>query len=311
MYELDRIKEYVPKIEAELQKKDNEISKLKNNDFGKLQQFKSYDWSEYKGIRETQESYWGIKRRPYSSPDEAQKQLDCVYDKIKVVVANNEKVSQHNTAMLDKLLALCQSMGMESTTRQRKPRTRNTYETVNAEWWNKIRAAIPTWHYSARSPAEQYNIYKKEIDDWRNQIVKDKLLEEKAEADRLAERKKNVNLGYLITKYGLDEDVHEDDILDDILNRCKYLKLAHYMQANRNDWNDGPDYAECGLNGFTTANEVDNLIYDEISNLIANWDGDGRCFRDCKWNYSVLFDMVDTDLREDYNKALTLVKQEV
>jgi hypothetical protein len=100
-----------------------------------------------------------------------------------------------------------------------------------------------------------------------------------------------------------------EDILDIILNKSKYLYLAHYLAANRSDWNDGYRYAETGLMGFNIENPIDQEIFDDIQNHIDNWDGDGRIFRDCKWNYGEIFNLVkDEKLMEDYNKVQEKIK---
>ena len=58
------------------------------------------------------------------------------------------------------------------------------------------------------------------------------------------------------------------------------------------------------MNGFTVETETDQEIQDELQGLIDNWDGDGRVFRDCKWNYSTLYAMV-TDEHSELQAQLT------
>jgi len=78
------------------------------------------------------------------------------------------------------------------------------------------------------------------------------------------------------------------------LLKNKYLRLAYYLNKNRNDWSDGHSYAESGLSGFAVEKQIDSDIYNDISSYIDDgWDGDGRVFRDCKYNYTVLYGMVE------------------
>ena len=95
-------------------------------------------------------------------------------------------------------------------------------------------------------------------------------------------------------------------VRDAILSNNKYLCLAYWMERNRGDWSDGYDYAEIGYNQFIVEDETDQEIDDEIGEMIRNEAGDyydGRCFRDCKWNYDVLYSMCkDATLIEDLNK---------
>jgi hypothetical protein len=91
-------------------------------------------------------------------------------------------------------------------------------------------------------------------------------------------------------------------IRENILKKDKYLALAYYLEKNRNDWNDGCRYAEIGLCMFTVETEEDQKIFDNIQEFIDDWDmdGDGRCFRDCEYNYNVLYGMVkDESLLKD------------
>jgi len=310
MYELDYIKTAIPKIEALLISKDAEIAKLKNSDFGKFKKYVSNSgaWSEYKGINEVTAGYWLGKSRPYSNPTEALEALELTYIKAQEIDNKNIEISQHNNLLREKLIMLCESTGLKKTKRQLKKRSYTKYEDVDEAWYAGLRhAGISNGNTGHRDSKVFYTNEKAKIEKWKQEIEAERLAKEKEEAAKKAEREKNLNLGYLITKYKLDKDCEEYEILDTILDKCKYLKLAHYLQKNRNDWNDGPDYAQLGLAGFTASSSTDEAIYREIYRLINDWDGDGRCFKDYEWNYSKLFAMVDEDLFSDYTKAIALV----
>ena len=104
-------------------------------------------------------------------------------------------------------------------------------------------------------------------------------------------------------KYGT-EFKEIDDAIDSMLGRDKYLRLAYWLEKNRGDWSDGPEYARVGMEGFKIdpAKPEDAAISKEIWGFISDWDGDGRVFRDCTWNYSTLYGMADADLRADLAK---------
>jgi hypothetical protein len=144
---------------------------------------------------------------------------------------------------------------------------------------------------------DQINSYwKKEID----KVKQERLQQEKQQK----EKEENRKLALLLAKYDLDLDCEWEDIMDKIIEKDKYLKLAHYLEKNRGDWNDGCSYAESGLNDFNIETELDQKIYDDINEIIENWGDymDGRAFRDCEYNYSVLYGMVeDEDLMKDYS----------
>jgi hypothetical protein len=127
------------------------------------------------------------------------------------------------------------------------------------------------------------------------------------EAEREVKKKeeellKQNELAMLRVKYTPDNALSDAwDILFKILKEDKYLCLAHYLQLNRGDWSDGYHYAETGIDDFSADSPEDKLIYKEITGLIENWDGDGRVFRDCKYNYDYLFNLVEDHLVKDYN----------
>lgn len=138
-------------------------------------------------------------------------------------------------------------------------------------------------------------------------------LKEEQERKEAEKKKMDKTLAYFCVKYNLDAESTFDDIIDAILSRNKYLCLAHYLEANRNDWTDGPDYAQTGLNCFECDYMVpeDEEIHQCIMDLIEDWDGDGRVFRDCEYNYGYLFDKVaksDPEIFEDYSKILGYIE---
>ncbi len=119
------------------------------------------------------------------------------------------------------------------------------------------------------------------------------------------EKERNKKLALLLAKYDLDLDCDWNDLLEELINKNKYLYLSYYLEKNRNDWNDGCTYAEIGLINFNIENELDQKIYDDIIHYIYNWGDymDGRCFRDCKYNYSELYGIVaeqEPDLYKDF-----------
>lgn len=59
-----------------------------------------------------------------------------------------------------------------------------------------------------------------------------------------------------------------EEKLDTILEKSKYLYLAHYLEKNRGDWSSGYNYARVGINGFGVESELDGMIWEEIEGLI-------------------------------------------
>ena len=126
----------------------------------------------------------------------------------------------------------------------------------------------------------------------------------KAEKQKELEEKKKEEIQELArfqVKY--DTKGEWEDVLKQILEKDKYLVLAHYLLKNRENWNEGYHYAKIGLNRFEEESPEEIEIAKEIRNIIEDENSypcDGRVFRDCKYNYSKLFAKVDKALFEDY-----------
>lgn len=131
-------------------------------------------------------------------------------------------------------------------------------------------------------------------------------MSEEEERERLAKEKARlIFLSELNSKYkmGLSvEELEKNAVMTNLINRDKYLCLGHFMILNRGDWSSGSDYANEGLKNFNISSDEDSEIYDEISGLANNWEGDGRVFRDCKYNYDYILSLCDEDIYSDYQK---------
>lgn len=139
-----------------------------------------------------------------------------------------------------------------------------------------------------------YKTFLKTIEDYQ-------LKHEREEQEAL--RKKNQEeqdiadtktLATLVVKYKLDYQSTWRDVLQEIITHDKYLELGYWLERQRNSWADGFWKAHDGINGFTVETDVDQYIYDEITSLLEDAD-DGRVFRDCQYNYSTLYGMVDNE----------------
>lgn len=154
----------------------------------------------------------------------------------------------------------------------------------------------------------RYEKNKKELHDLEQQYIR--VFKNNQETKERESKKKSIekSKSVLIVKYDLDYESDWDDILDAILDKNKYLYLAYYLEKNRGDWSEGYSYAESGLSKFTIENDVDTKISADIQYHINNWDGDGRVFRDCEYNYGVIYGLVDDEnLMKDY----ALVKENI
>tara|TARA_Y100000114_G_C11764120_1_gene332327 strand:+ start:22677 stop:23645 length:969 start_codon:yes stop_codon:yes gene_type:complete len=126
---------------------------------------------------------------------------------------------------------------------------------------------------------------------------------EKAEKEKEEKAKKSVQaLARMQVKYGLDEDSNWTDVLEALDSKCKYFALARALEDQRGDWSEGFDRVQYAVDSFVVETPEDQEIFDSLHELAYDEDlCDGRTFRDCEWNYSVLYGKADTEVLKDYN----------
>lgn len=180
-------------------------------------------------------------------------------------------------------------------------------------WVSEIYSQIPK-DYSENKLEELIKKHKDSIQKiYDNEIKRIRDEEKKKEKERI-EKERNKKLVYLLSKYDLELNCDWYNLLGKIINKNKYLRLAYYLELNRSDWHNGCSYAEMGLRDFSIDNELDQKIYDDITYYIDNWIDckDGRCFRDCEYNYSVLYKIVaeqEPDLFKDFQIVIENINE--
>ena len=91
------------------------------------------------------------------------------------------------------------------------------------------------------------------------------------------------------------KDARYSDILDAILEKDINLAIGHAMLLTR-------EYFDNGTFGISSLvqQHPEPAVVRSIMATIENFDGDGRIFRDCEFNYSVMFARADQALYADY-----------
>lgn len=231
---------------------------------------------------------------------------DCVE-----ITQQNVLIAIHNKSVQDKIKDIMKWVGVSDTYSTydfatSRSRTK-TAQRHSAGYLSDLARVAPT------SPPQIKTTY-----EWRHyeshaNILIDQVQKKEREAKALvAAKEKQKEMMRLAIKYGVEDIEDEWAFKQAILKKDKYLRLAHFLNMNRNDWSDGYDYAELGIDGFEVVTGDDVLIEECIRGIIDSDDGcDGRNFRDCKWNYGVLFGMVDDEqLLADYHKLMELTEGE-
>ncbi len=221
------------------------------------------------------------------------------------ILEANNVIAANNAKAADRLISLIEGLGIK--TKHPDPKSRaSTWKkpSVTKNWVSELRAEFQL----ADKQGDVVGYWDKLIERVKKQNEQEAEAKKKLDAETAAQEKQvklqAMILG-LVKKYDLDVSKGlpgKEEIIDVLLGKDKYLRFAHFLQLNRGDWSDGYDYANTGLNGFKVESITDRAIYDEISGYISSSDGDcdGRVFRDCEFNYSVIFGMANQELYKDY-----------
>lgn len=217
----------------------------------------------------------------------------------------NIEIREKNTRTRTVIMQLLSDVGIRKYYMGYKTQRSKNKSEIYYNWSSEISGQIPT-SYSD----DKIETTKKELLKRINEILDNKkrnIIEEqrkKEEEEKIL--KDNKIKALLLAKYDLGLEAEWGDILNSVLDRCKYLRLAHSMWLTRGDWGSGYYRVQHNIKGFGIANDVDQKIYEEIYNLAYNSeDIDGRVFRDCEYCYDNLYEnFVDSKLYEDYKTVL-------
>jgi len=256
----------------------------------------------------------------------ARKHLDEVRAEAERIHAANVPAMASNKALYDRLFALMKSVGFqESYTEYTTKRGRTHSERVSSGWYRDLNRCIvldDRYKYGV----DELNRQEGRIADYEaNQRWMHQEAQEKQQAET-KKRQQEREVGVLAVKYGCDlESADYRSILDAILDRNRYLKLARAFYRIRCDWSDGPhDRARRALDDFIEAasretggqTDLDREIYDYWLEIIERQEeageSDGRIYRDGEWSYGRLFSLAaerDPDLFADYGKVCEMLDE--
>jgi hypothetical protein len=242
----------------------------------------------------------------------AKKHAEELWTKVQEIHQGNVPAIEANDATRLKVIQIMQNIGIPSaqtfyTIKRGKERT----HTERSGYLNDLdRYLVINDGYDQASA--DYRRFIAEIEEYerkQGEIEREAKAAQEAEKERQdRERRMTVAVVEVAKELGVDP-LTEDaaSLLDKILDRDKYLKLAYAMYQTRGDWTGGPWCVEHALESFKIETADDNAIYNEISALTYNWEGDGRVYRDCTWNYTRLFDMAHSHYKEMYDKLTEFV----
>jgi hypothetical protein len=244
--------------------------------------------------------------------DKALKTLDEIFEEDKKIYQQNVQIAAENKQIYDRIAKIMINIGVPDKIRIPDPKSRSYRSTKYIDQpagyiadLNKVCNL-----YTSSLDSYSYTAKKKTVSEFYDKIINEKKAAEQKRKQEQAIEEKNQLEAVIKVKYGMPYVYEENQILADLLDKNKYLSLAHWLSMNRGDWSDGCDYAETGIANFVVVTDEDRKIFETIMEIINNWGdhGDGRVFRDCEWSYSVLFAMAEEQNKELYEDYQNLMK---
>jgi len=269
-------------------------------------------------------SWWDFKdgwgsAKPISSLTSLESRKNALLEQVaawEVACANieeaNKPLIENNLLIKHKMAQIMKQLGIPDSYQERDTNSRaRTPKSVTktAGWICDLSRNIPTTQYTAhKSEAQQM---RSRIEDTYRTAYRTIYDQEQKTQKEKTKVENETKVAFYKVKYGCDPLADSTDVLYAVLSKCKYLRLAYYLEQNRNDWTEGYDYAEQGIGGFSVETEEDKEIEKCISEIIAEADKgiDGRHFRDCEYNYGVLYAKVDADLYADYEQVKQMTEK--
>jgi hypothetical protein len=225
-------------------------------------------------------------------------------EEYQTISKQNDEIIAHNRKIRDSVESTLIAIGLPKRVWQQKKRSHKT-ELVDAPWIGEVGKWFPAYdnRHSIFEGLVSLEASIKKIEEERLKIEVDKQKEKEQQEKKRVEDLEFVSL---LNDAGLPLSTSKGDLFDHVINLDKYVRLSHYLRKNREDWSEGPDYAKMGIGSFKVETTRDQEIHDEIWSYINDWDGDGRIFRDCEWNYDAIFELADKKAAEMYNRAANI-----
>lgn len=215
----------------------------------------------------------------------------------------------NNKLIAEKITALNEAVGMPKRWSERDHNSRARYpKTIghDAGYLMDVAREVKTTD-GFDAATSSYNALKVRYDQYAEsgkaeaeQLQRKREIEQQAVIDR---RKADMEMAGILLRYSLPIDSSWSDLLEQLRDKDQRVDLAIAMQLTRGDWSEGPYRVRDALSRFTIVTDEDKDIAADVASQLYDFE-DGRCFRDCTWNYSRLFASVaDQQLSTDAQTA--------
>jgi hypothetical protein len=308
--EIQELKEYTLNQMSKLEesvgiKKINKIEQLNIEKVRIRYQSESSRWSAKYGFRiDYGDEYKFFVAETENQIQEAKEKLKAIVEQVaksdeEIHLSNMKKINE-NIKTKETVFGILEKIGVSSYYYGYKTSRSRNQTKMYYHWSSEISKQIPTSYDQNKLENAKNKSFKFIDDECRKLLDKIRIEKAKKEQEEKTRRDNEIQVKLLV-KYGLEIMNDWDDLLEVVLQKDKYLKLAYSMEATRNDWSDGFYKVENAISNFNVETDEDSWIYEDIQKLVYGEERDGRIFRDCKYNYSVLYEKVESDLLKDFH----------
>lgn len=264
-------------------------------------------------VTKSKESWFTIGSSYYaklaSTKEHVDQYLKTFYDQYEFTLkeleslhtTNIEKI-EHNKVIISKIKLIMQHIGINDQYSKKEYSKRSMtpkYITATAGYIEDLNRVIKTDDYYSTKLSAMKS-YKNTIESFSKEL-KAKIYKEETDKLKIKNEQAKVQaINYLKVKYDCPYDATDNELLITIIDKDTYLALAYEMEYMRNDWTAFPDRVQFLLGELDQNDSLQKLIYQELANLVYDWDEDGRVFRDCQYNYSYIYSLVPEELMKDF-----------
>jgi hypothetical protein len=322
-WSIDKFVDYYTETKAEIDRLNRQIESLSNfQPAQKLKEYIAYP-ATWENVSPNNSTYWHSLSSYYTQrprPILTGEDLDKWLAQNEVIYKENVEICKNNAKVKEIVFKFLDNLGLQRKKYDYPTLRSKTKAWVPCYWVGEIDAFFTvSCDYDWNRRKEFVVNEKKAINNYWTAKKQEEEQSKKAKETELKNQEKNALIVKLVEKYNLTFDSPippVNDVIAQLAKKNKYLYLARYMAKNRSDWNDGPSYAEQGLDFFISqkdkvTQELDSKIYSEVSEAISDWGGDGRVFRDLPtYNYDVIFGIAEHKNKELYEDYCKLVNYE-
>lgn len=196
------------------------------------------------------------------------------------LAAENDRINSANATVVNRLRDAIVSAGIPATRRVEK---RRKFVDEPVEWSSVLR--VPKYGTGSKELTQKFTEWERRRNDFLKAKADKEAANQRAREREESDRKAKLRLLDICRELGIDPvESDQHDAEQAIRSRCKYLDLALAGSETRSDWSDGCYRVENALSRFKVESAIDGEIVSSWSFMCRDFE-DGRCFRDCEWNY--------------------------